>query len=145
VVYNVAYTLVSFPAGLAADRIGQRPVLAVGFCIFGLVYLGFAMAGGSGAVWPLFAAYGLTMALTEGVGRALIADASPSAKRGTFMGLYHTTIGLTAVVASVLAGVLWDQVSPAAPFALGAATGLAAAVLLLLLSIRTPTVIGATA
>jgi MFS family permease len=145
VVYNVAYTLLSFPAGLVADRFGQRPILAAGFLVFGLVYLGFAMTDGTGAVWPLFGAYGLAMALTEGVGRALISDAAPAGRRGAFLGLYHTTIGLTAVVASVLAGVLWDQVSPAAPFVLGAATGLAAAVLLLLLSIRRPIAIGTVA
>ena len=78
------------------------------------------------------------MALTEGVARALISDAAPAERRGTFLGLYHTTIGLTAVVASVLAGVLWDQVSPAAPFVVGAATGLAAAALLFLLSVEKP-------
>ena len=145
VVYNIAYTLLSYPAGLVADRFGQRPILAAGFLVFGLVYLGFAMTDGTGAIWPLFAAYGLAMALTEGVARALISDAAPAERRGTFLGLYHTTIGLTAVVASVLAGVLWDQVSPAAPFVLGAITGLTAAVLLLVLSVAkpTPTAMGA--
>ncbi len=130
VVYNVAYALLSFPAGVVADRLGLRPVLAGGFAIFGLVYLGFAAVEGAGAVWPLFAAYGVAMALTEGVGRALISDLAPADRRGTFLGVYHTAIGLTAVVASVLAGVLWDQVAPAAPFALGAARGLVAALLL---------------
>ena len=139
VVYNVAYTLLSFPAGLAADRFGQRPILAAGFLVFGLVYLGFAMTDGTGAIWPLFAAYGLAMALTEGVARGRSAEAAPADRRGAFLGLYHTTIGLTAVVASVLAGVLWDQVSPAAPFVVGAVTGLAAAAMLLLLSVWKPT------
>lgn len=136
VVYNVAYALLSFPAGIVADRLGPRPVLAGGFLVFGLVYLGLAAANGTAVVWPLFAAYGVTMALTEGVSRALVSDLAPADRRGAFLGLYHTTIGLTAVVASVLAGVLWDQVAPAAPFALGAATGLAAAVLLALTAWR---------
>ena len=143
VVYNVTYSLLSLPAGLAADRLGPRTVLVAGFSVFGLVYLGFAMAGGSALVWPLFAAYGLTMALTEGVGRALVADFAPAAKRGSFLGLYHSAIGATAVVASVLAGVLWDQVGPGAPFALGAATALAAATLLALVSVVTPAAEGA--
>lgn len=132
VLFNTTYALLSFPAGIVSDRIGRRLVLTGGFLAFGVVYLGFAGADGGAAVWPLFAAYGLTMAFTEGVGRAWIADLSPSDRRGAFVGLYHTTIGLTAVVASVLAGVLWDQVGPSAPFALGAATGLAAAVLILI-------------
>ncbi len=145
VVYNVAYALLSFPAGIVADRIGPRPVLAGGFLIFGLVYLGFAGTNGTGAVWPLFAAYGVTMALTEGVARAVVSDLAPSDRRGSFLGLYHTTIGLTAVVASVLAGVLWDQVGPAAPFALGSVTGLAAALLLMASAglLRRPETVGA--
>ncbi len=98
--------------------------------MFGVVYLGFAAAEEAAFVWLLFAAYGVVMALTDGVGRALVAELAPAERRGSFLGLYHTTIGLTAVLASVLAGVLWDQVGPAAPFALGASTGLAAAVLL---------------
>jgi MFS family permease len=130
--FNSTYAALSFPAGIVADRLGPRPVLAMGFMLFGLVYLGMALADGSAAVWPLFAAYGVTLALTEGVGRAFIADLAPADRRGSFLGMYHTAIGLTAVVASVLAGVLWAQVSPAAPFALGAVTGLAAAALLLL-------------
>jgi MFS family permease len=130
--FNATYALLSFPAGIVADRAGPRPVLASGFALFGAVYLGMALAGGSGAVWPLFAAYGVTLALTEAVGRAFIADLVPPDRRGTFLGAYHTAIGLTAVVASALAGVLWSQVGPATPFALGAGTGLAAAALLLL-------------
>lgn len=130
VLYNVSYAALSFPAGIAADRFGPRSVLAVGFLVFGLVYLGFALAGGSGLVWPLFLCYGVPLAMTEGVGRAFVANLVPADRRGSFLGLYYTAIGLTAVVASVLAGVLWDQVGPAAPFALGASTGLAAALLL---------------
>lgn len=137
VVYNVSFALLSLPAGIVADRVGTRPLLAGGFFMFGLVYLGFGAAGGAGAVWPLFAAYGVVMALTDGVGRALVSNLAPAERMGTFLGLYHAVIGLTAVVASVLAGVLWDQVSPGAPFLLGAATGLGAAVMLLFMPVST--------
>lgn len=136
VVFNTTYALFSFPAGAVSDRIGRRPLLAGGFLAFGIVYLGLALAGDVSAVWPLFAGYGLTMALTEGVGRAWIADLAPPERRGAFVGLYHTTIGLSAVVASVLAGVLWDQVGPPAPFALGGAIGLTAAALILFVPSR---------
>lgn len=135
-VYNTSYALLSYPAGIVADRIGAHWVLSGGFFVFGLVYLGFATAGGGGVIWPLFLGYGVVMALTEGVGRALISDVAPGDRRGTFLGLYHTAIGLSAVVASVLAGVLWDVIAPAAPFALGAATGIAAAIVLALLPMR---------
>ncbi len=137
VLYNVAYAALAFPAGILADRIQPRWVLVGGYIVFGLVYLGFALDKGSGFVWLLFAAYGIPLAMTEGVGKALVSNLSPGERRGAFLGLYNAGIGLTAVVASVLAGQLWDHVSPAAPFALGAGTGLAAALLLAFIPRRT--------
>jgi len=136
VLYNVAYAALAFPAGILADRIRPRWVLAGGYIVFGLVYLGFALDNGSALVWLLFPAYGIPLAMTEGVSKALVSNLVPGARRGAFLGLHATTIGLTAVVASVLAGLLWDHVGPAAPFALGAATGLAAAVLLAVIPSR---------
>jgi predicted MFS family arabinose efflux permease len=73
------------------------------------------------------------MGLTEGVGRALVAEAAPSGRRGTFLGLYHTSIGLATVLASTMAGLLWQTVDPAAPFAVGAGLAFAAAILMLIL------------
>jgi len=133
VLYNVAYAILAFPAGILADRIRPRWVLVGGYIVFGLVYLGFALDQGSALVWLLFPAYGIPLAMTEGVSKALVSNLVPGARRGAFLGLHATTIGLTAVLASVLAGLLWDYVGPAAPFALGAATGLAAALLLALI------------
>jgi MFS family permease len=130
VLYNVAYAALAFPAGILADRIAPRWVLVGGYIVFGLVYLGFALDNGSALVWLLFPAYGIPLAMTEGVSKALVSNLVPAERRGAFLGLHAMAIGLTAVVASVIAGVLWDQVGPAAPFALGAATGIAAAVLL---------------
>jgi MFS family permease len=130
VLYNIAYAALAFPAGILADILRPRWVLVAGYIVFGLVYLGFALDNGSALVWLLFPAYGIPLAMTEGVSKALVSNLVPGERRGAFLGLHATTVGLTAVVASVLAGVLWDQVGPAAPFALGAATGLAAALLL---------------
>lgn len=130
VLYNVAYALLAFPAGIVADIVPPRWVLAAGYAVFALVYLGFALDSGSALVWLLFPAYGIPLAMTEGVGKALVSNIVPSERRGAFLGLHATAIGLTAVVASVLAGLLWDHVGPAAPFALGASTGIAAALLL---------------
>jgi MFS family permease len=133
VLYNVAYAVLAFPAGILADRIPMRWVLAAAYVVFGLVYLGFAWTENSALVWLLFPAYGIPLAMTEGVGKALVSNLVPQQRRGAFLGLHATVIGLTAVVASVLAGQLWDHVSPAAPFVLGASTGLAAAALLIVL------------
>ena len=133
VVYNAAYSLLSLPAGIVADRIGKRQLITGGFFVYGLVYMGFALTGQGSALWPLFLVYGIYMALTDGQARAMVAELSPEERRGTFLGLYHTGIGLMAVAASVLAGVLWDVVGKPAPFWLGASTGFAAAALMLAL------------
>lgn len=133
VVYNAGYSLLSLPAGIAADRVGKRALLTGGFFVYGLVYLGFALTGEGSVLWPFFLVYGVYMAFTDGQARALVAELAPEEKRGTFLGLYHTGIGLMAVAASVLAGVLWDVVGKPAPFFLGASTGFAAAALMFLL------------
>ncbi len=131
VVYNVVYAVLSMPAGSLSDRIGRRRIIATGFVFFSLVYLGFALAPGSSSVWPLFAFYGLYMAMTEGVGKAFAADMAPVRARGTALGTYYTVTGLLAFFASLIAGILWDSISPQAPFYFGAATGLIATIVLL--------------
>jgi MFS family permease len=75
------------------------------------------------------------MALTDGVGKALIADVAPKEHRGRAMGIYYLGTGLTTIVSSVVAGVLWDRVSPSAPFWLGS---IMAVVALLVLAIARP-------
>jgi MFS family permease len=71
-------------------------------------------------MWLLFACYGIYYGVVEGVARAFVADMAPVEKRGTAYGLYHGVVGLTLVAASLIAGVLWDSVSPAATFYFGA-------------------------
>jgi MFS family permease len=145
VVYNASYSLLSLPAGIVADRLGKRLLVTGGFFVYGLVYMGFALTGQGSALWPLFLVYGIYMALTDGMARAMVAELSPGDRRGTFLGLYHTGIGLMAVAASVLAGVLWSAVGPPAPFWLGASTGFAAALLMFALPRRRQAVSEATA
>ncbi|MHB8168436.1 MAG: MFS transporter [Thermoleophilia bacterium] len=130
VIYNVVYGAVSMPAGSLSDRIGRRWMIAGGFVVFSLVYLGFAIAGGAALVWPLFGIYGLYMAMTEGVGKAFAADMAPARIRGTAMGTYQTVIGLLSFFASLIAGILWDAVGPYAPFVFGAGLSLLAAAVL---------------
>jgi len=71
-------------------------------------------------VWLLFPCYGLYYGIVEGVARAFVADLVPAEKRGTAYGLYHGVVGLTLLLASLIAGWLWQAISPAAPFYLGA-------------------------
>jgi MFS family permease len=123
VLFNAVYAVGAMPAGLLSDHVGRRGVIAGGFAMFGAVYLGLALAGGSAAVWPLFAFYGVYMALTEAVGRAFVVDFAPPAARATALGVYTGATGGMILLSSVVAGVLWDTVGPWAPFAVGAATG----------------------
>ncbi|MDP2727390.1 MAG: MFS transporter, partial [Dehalococcoidia bacterium] len=125
--YNVVYALVSTPAGILSDRIGRKWVMGSGFLIFAAVYFGFAVAGHPFLVWGLFAVYGFYMAMTEGVSKAFTVDLVPQNLRGTALGSYHMAVGIMTFPASFLAGLLWTYVSPAAPFALGAAMAVIAA------------------
>jgi len=128
--YNVVYASLSLPASIRSDRVGRRRVLLVGLLIFAAVYLGFAVVTNSAFVWVLFAVYGAYIAFTEGVGRAFIADMVPEARRATAFGLYSALVGVMALLASVIAGMLWDRVGPAAPFLYGSAAAILAAALL---------------
>jgi MFS family permease len=131
--FNLVYAALAMPAGVSSDLLGRRNVIGVGFAVFAAVYLGFGLAGGGAVIWPLFAVYGLHMALTEGVGRAFVADFVPSERRATAFGLYQGAMGAMILLSSVIAGILWDVVNPAAPFFLGAATALLALVALVIL------------
>jgi MFS family permease len=120
VLFNVTYALISTPAGVLSDRLGRRKVIAIGWTVYALVYLGFAVSGSVWHMWVLFAAYGIYYGIVEGVAKAFVADLVPAERRGTAYGYYQGVVGLTLLPASVLAGWLWDTVSPAAPFYLGA-------------------------
>jgi MFS family permease len=124
VLFNITYALFAITAGIISDRLGRRYVIALGWSVYALVYLGFAVASSLWQVWLLFAVYGCYYGIVEGVARSFVADLVPEEKRGTTYGLYHGVVGMALLPASLLAGWLWDTVSPSAPFYLGA--GLAA-------------------
>ena len=125
--YNVIYALFSYPAGRLSDRVGRKSLLVAGYIFYGLVYFGFALVREASHLWPLFAAYGLYIALTEGVQKALMADLAPVELRATLIGLHATFVGIGLFPASFLAGVLWNAFGAAAPFYFGGAMGLLAA------------------
>ncbi len=120
VLFNITYAATSLPAGMLSDRLGRRRVITMGWFIYALVYLGFALASELWQVWLLFACYGIYYGIVEGVARAFVADLVPEERRGTAYGLYHGVVGLTLLPASVIAGWLWQAYSPAAPFFFGA-------------------------
>ena len=126
VLFNIACAGFSVPAGVLSDRLGRRRVIVLGWFIYALVYLGFAVASSTWQIWLLFAAYGIYYGMVEGVARAFVADLVPEERRGTAYGLYHGVVGLTLLPASLIAGWLWQAYSPAAPFYLGSALALVA-------------------
>jgi len=126
--FNASYSLLSYPFGKLADRWPKERLLGLGFLVYALVYFGFAALPDPLWVWPLFLIYGVYIALTEGVSKALISNLVPSEVRGTALGLFYMVTGLLAVAASVIAGILWDRVSPAAPFYFGSLLAALAAV-----------------
>jgi MFS family permease len=125
-VFNLVSALTAIPAGRLADRVGRRRVIGYGWGVYAVAYLGFALATAPWMIWGLYAFYGLFYALTEGSAKALVAELVPDASRGAAYGLYSAAIGVMALPASVIAGVLWTRISPAAPFAFGAALATAA-------------------
>ncbi len=120
VLFSATEAITSLPMGILSDRLGRRRVIILGWFIYTLVYLGFAAASSIWQMWLLFACYGVYYGMVEGVARAFVADLVPAEKRGTAYGLYHGVAGLTLLPASLIAGWLWDAISPAAPFYFGA-------------------------
>ena len=135
VAFNATNAIVAWPAGALSDRIGRRGLIALAWLIYAVCYAGFAVA--TSAIWvvPLWVAYGTYYALSEGVGKALVADLAPTELRATAFGLLNAVQGTMILPASVIAGILWSAIAPPAPFWFGAACA-AAAVVLLLATVR---------
>ena len=129
--FNSVEVMLGFAAGNLSDRVGRRPLLASGYGVFALVYLGFATAQSAIMAWPLFMLYGLYTTLTRGVQKAFVADLVNPARRGTEIGTFYLLLGFSALPASLLAGWLYTRISVAAPFYLGASTAIIAALLML--------------
>jgi MFS family permease len=134
--FTAIYTILSGPLGALSDRVGRKKLIIGGWFAYGLVYLGFALAQTGWQIWMLFGLYGVYYAATEGVAKALIADLVPAPQRGTAYGLFNAAIGITALPASLLAGLLWQGAGswagfgPSAPFLFGATLALFASLLL---------------
>lgn len=123
----------SFAGGAVADRWGRRAAIGSGWVIYAAVYAGFATVSGPAALTVLFLIYGVHYGLSEGPERALVADVVDAARRGVAFGLYNAALGLGALAASVVFGLLWEAFGAPVAFWTGAALALAAAGLLWML------------
>ena len=128
--FNLFYALLSAPAGALSDKIGRIKVMQAGWLIYAVSYLGFAFANQAWQIWVIYGFYGFYYATTEGVSKALVARVVPDNQRGTAYGFFNASLGLMALPANLIAGLLWDRVAPAATFYFGAGCALLALALL---------------
>ena len=136
IIMSAMYAMVAYPAGMAADRIGARALLVVGLVILVLADLVLASAATAWQVFAGAALWGIHMGLTQGLLSKLIADNAPADLRGTAFGIFNLVSGVALLLASVIAGLLWQLIGPAATFIAGAIFAVIAAVGVL--SYRTP-------
>jgi MFS family permease len=115
------YAAGAYPAGAAADRFGRRGLLLQGIALLVAADLTLALATAPGAVLAGAGLWGLHMAFTQGLFAKLVADAAPDRLRGAAFGVFHLASGAALLLASVLAGALWEAVGPRATFAASAA------------------------
>lgn len=125
---NVVYASVAYPAGVAADRFGHRTLLAAGLAMLVVADLVLAGATAPAHAFVGTAFWGLHMGLTQGLLSKLVADTAPAALRGTAFGVFNLVSGVALLLASVIAGVLWNAVGPSGTFIAGAMFALLAMV-----------------
>lgn len=131
VVYNISYSVISFPAGILSDKISRKTIIIAGSLIFALVYFGFGMYANAKTIWVLFFIYGFYIAMTDGVGKAFVTDMVGKEAVGTALGIYYCLTGLCTFFASLVAGLLWTYVGASAPFIYGAATAFISSIALI--------------
>ena len=119
--FNLVAAGISYPAGFLSDEWGRRNVLLLSFLIFLATYLGFASTQNVVVIAVLFVSYGLYQGIFRAVGKALASDFVPEHLRASGIGWYNTAVGLAGLVASIVAGLLWDHIGPSAVFLYGAA------------------------
>jgi MFS family permease len=120
IVMNLVYAASAYPAGIASDYLSTRMMLGAGLVMLVLAELVLAFTE---VPWQVFAGamlWGLHMGFTQGLFNKLVADTSPPELRGTAFGIFNLTSGISMLIASMLAGVLWQTIGPQATFLAGA-------------------------
>jgi len=130
-VHQAVKSLLGTAGGALSDRLGRIPTMIAGWLVYAMVYFGFAWATVQWHVWTLFILYAGFYALTEGAERALVADLVPSARRGAAYGWFNLTVGLGALPASLIFGLLWDRAGAPVAFTVGASLALASSLALI--------------
>lgn len=121
VVMNIAYAFSAYPAGVLSDRLGRDGLMIAGLAL--LIGADLMLAYGTTMTWLTLGTvlWGLHMGLTQGLLAALVADTAPADLRGTAFGLFNLVCGIAMLLASVIAGALWEFYGPKMTFLAGAA------------------------
>ena len=130
VAMNLAYLLSAYPVGKLSDRIEKPQLLVLGCAILAVANCTLAFATTPGLLIVGALLWGLHMGFTEGVFAAMVANSAPQDLRGSAFGIFNLLRGLVLLVASVAAGVLWEEVGPQATFGFGSALAVATVVAL---------------
>lgn len=131
--YNLVAALISYPSGALSDTFGRKNILLFSFLVFIATYLGFVFTKNVFIIGSLFILYGVYQGIFRSVGKALASDFVPQALRASSIGWYSTTVGITGLFASIVAGELWDKVNHPAVFVFGAVFAILGTFALLLL------------
>ncbi|MHC1719722.1 MAG: MFS transporter [Clostridiaceae bacterium] len=131
-IFNAVSVLFSVPAGMLSDKIGREKLIIAGYLLYSAIYFGFGRVETQAPIIALFALYGLYSAATDGVQKALVSDMIDKDKRGTGLGIYNCILGITLLPASIVAGLLYDNVNNSAPFYYGSALAFTAALLMMI-------------
>jgi MFS family permease len=132
VIMNVVYAVSAYPSGRLADRMSHKKLLAAGLAVLILSDFVLAQAQGLASVVVGVALWGLHMGMTQGLMATMVAGAAPAHLRGTAFGFFSLVSGVAMLIASVLAGLLWDEIGAATTFYAGAAFSVLALAILML-------------
>ncbi|MGZ3851676.1 MAG: MFS transporter [Flavisolibacter sp.] len=116
ILYNVVFALASYPLGAIADKIGIKKVFFTGLALFALVYFLFGITNSTAVIFTAFFIYGIYAAATEGITKAWITNLSHATDTATAIGFYTSAESICTLLASMIAGGLWDSVGSSATF-----------------------------
>jgi MFS family permease len=130
-VLNASKVVWAWLGGGLADRMPRARLIALGWLVYALVYLGLGRASAPWQVWALFVVYGIFYGLTEPVEKALLKDLVRADQRGRAYGAYNFVVGITALPAGLMTGLLWRTWGPGPALELSAGLAGAAGVAIL--------------